>query len=90
MANAQAIKDDVFRFIKNNNESFDIVFADPPYDLDGIKKLPSLILQGSVLKPGGLFILEHSGDYNFENEPAFTRTRKYSNVHFSFFEKPAN
>ena len=34
-------------------------------------------------------MMEHPEDYNFESHPRFVKEKKYGNVHFSFFEMPA-
>ncbi|MGC9150730.1 MAG: 16S rRNA (guanine(966)-N(2))-methyltransferase RsmD [Microbacter sp.] len=79
---------DVFRFLKKaNSESFDIIFADPPYMMAEIDTLPDLIFEHSLLAPNGLFILEHSSKHDFGNHPYFKESRTYGNVHFSFFQK---
>ena len=65
---------------------FDVIFADPPYDLQQLPLLPDLIFKHDLLKPEGLFILEHSAKNNFENHPNFLEHRHYGNVNFSFFK----
>ena len=76
----------VFDFLPLCNVKYDIVFADPPYNLDGLDKLPEKVLDAGILHPGCYFILEHPAEYSFEGCPCFVKTRKYGNVHFSFFE----
>ena len=83
--NAHAIKHDVFKWIPSNHESFNLIFADPPYDLPSLMKLPSLILQGSMLEEGGVLVVEHGKRTSFLNEPGFLMEKTYSNVTFSFF-----
>ena len=78
-------KTDVFRYLKTCHINYDIIFADPPYDMDGIEKLPNLIFENNLLKPDGWFILEHSQRKSFENSKLFREERHYGNVHFSFF-----
>ena len=58
------IRGDVFKFIKGGREQFDFIFADPPYELQGLETLPNLIFENNLLKEGGLFVLEH-GSVNF-------------------------
>ena len=65
-------------------ESFDLVFADPPYDLPGIQLLPAMVLP--LLKPGALFILEHRPDILFP-EPKPLEHRQYGRSALSYFEK---
>ena len=78
---------DVFRFIRDaRREPFDFVFADPPYALPQLPQLPDLVLESRLLKPEGLFVLEHGKDHSFETHPAFLERRTYGSVNFSFFK----
>ena len=63
----------------------DIVFADPPYALEGLDTLPDRILSRGLVLPGGYLILEHPAEYNFAAHPSFVKEKKYGNVHFSYF-----
>lgn len=83
----QAIKGDVFHFITHTTHTFDFIFADPPYDLNGIENLPNLIFEHHLLEKEGLFVLEHSRDYHFNDHPHFLEERHYGKVHFTFFQR---
>lgn len=83
--NLTVIKSDVFRFVSQTGKKFDLIFADPPYMLKELPQLPDIIFSHSLLKPGGLFILEHSAKNNFAEHPHFAEHRKYGNVNFSLF-----
>lgn len=83
----QTRTDDALRFIKHAPGLYDVVFADPPYDMDGIDKIPDLVLNGNIMEKEGIFILEHSKSYDFKNHPLLTDHRQYGNVHFSFFRR---
>ena len=80
-------KSDVFQFLKHSFGMYDVIIADPPYDLEDIEKLPDLILGAGILSEGGWFILEHSKHYHFQDHPGFDQHRNYGNVNFSFFKK---
>lgn len=80
------IKGDVFRFISGCRTQFDLIFADPPYDLERLPELPSLILDGGLLKPGGLLVFEHGRNNDFSDHPRFIDHRSYGKVNFSLFE----
>jgi len=80
------IKGNVFQFIKACSYKYDIVFADPPYELEGIDTIPDLVFEKGLLKEDGWLILEHSGNYNFENHSRFSQERHYGSVHFSIFK----
>lgn len=84
--NLTPIKGDVFKYISSTKIKFDLVFADPPYDLGKLGEMPTLILKNELLKPDGIFVLEHSVKDDFESHPHFDFHRKYGNVHFSFFK----
>ena len=55
-------------------------------ELDKIAEIPDIIFAHNLLKPGGLFVLEHSAKNNFTNHPNFVDHRNYGNVNFSLFE----
>lgn len=78
---------DAFSFIRRCKTRYDLVFADPPYDLPGIPLIPGLVFEHGLLHPGGWLILEHSSAYHFENTPFFSELRRYGSVHFSVFEQ---
>lgn len=59
----QVIRHNVFDFIKICTKSFDIIFADPPYDLEGLDTLPDRI-----------FGISQEFSENFSNE-----SKKFSN-----------
>lgn len=93
MTGGEVIKtrhEDVFRFLKHHPGPYDIVFADPPYDLPDLNTLPGIVMQGSILKPEGLFILEHSKNHDFRTDPLITDFRQYGNVRFSFFTQKSS
>ncbi len=84
--NIQQIRHNVFDFIPLCTKQFDIVFADPPYSIEGLETIPERVLDShSIVKQGGYLILEHPKEFNFESHPLFVKERKYGNVHFSFF-----
>lgn len=84
---AKPICADALRYVSRCTEQFDLVFADPPYALPELHKLPELILSGRTLASGGLLLLEHGRDNDFSAHPAFFDHRVYGSVNFSFFRK---
>ncbi len=79
------IRGDVLRFLKKCHEQFDFIFADPPYALENLATLPGLVLGNDLLKPDGIFVLEHGKNYDFSEEPRFLEHRSYGSVNFSLF-----
>lgn len=81
---------DVFDWLKKNKgkKQYDIIFADPPFDLDEKKyqELIALVLENDYLKENGVFILEHSSRMKLEHSQLL-ESRKYGNISFAFFNK---
>ena len=86
MNNARVLNADAFIYPLRLKRKFDIIFADPPYDLENINTLPGIIFKNQLLKNEGWFILEHSREHDFSTFPFYSDTRNYGNVRFSFFK----
>ena len=85
LRNLRVVRADVFDLLKRANRKFDIVFADPPYALEGLETLPDLVFSHQLLTEDGIFILEHPREYSFEEHPHFWQHRNYGKVNFTFF-----
>ncbi len=79
------LKQEVFHFVPKIVKEFDLIFADPPFGLDGVLDLPSLVLEKGILKKDGILIIEHGKETDFEKNANFKEIRKYGGVNFSFF-----
>lgn len=79
------IRGDVFHFIKGCRRQFDFVFADPPYALAELESIPSRVFEHNLLKPEGVFVLEHGRKNDFSESPFFVDRRAYGSVNFSIF-----
>jgi 16S rRNA (guanine(966)-N(2))-methyltransferase RsmD len=82
----KTFKADVLKYLQLETEQYDLIFADPPYDLNQIPELPKIIFDRNLLLPGGLLIVEHQSLQNLSNHSKFTEQRKYGHSSFSFFE----
>lgn len=82
----QLVRGDVFRYLASTPvRPFDFIFADPPYSLPELIKLPELILREGLLANDGIFVLEHGKENDFSQSSGFQQMRTYGAVHFSFF-----
>jgi 16S rRNA (guanine966-N2)-methyltransferase len=88
--NIKAVKSNSFVFIKHMVATYDLIFADPPYDLERIEAIPDLVFASNLLADEGMLILEHSSRYKFEKNIHFHSHRNYGSVNFSFFKKAGN
>lgn len=87
--NIRPLHIDVRTFLKACTAKYDLVFADPPYDLPWLKEIPGLVSSSNVLKDNGFFILEHPKSISFTSDPLFFEHRNYGGVNFSFFHPGA-
>jgi 16S rRNA (guanine966-N2)-methyltransferase len=85
LQNIKAYKADVFKYLQMETAVYDLIFADPPYDINRIPDLPKIIFERQLLAADGLLIVEHQSMQNLSNHPAFIEQRKYGYVSFSFF-----
>jgi len=85
----KAYKEDVFKYLQIETEQYDLVFADPPYDLNKIPDIPKIVFERNILLPGALLIVEHQSMQNISQHPAFVEQRKYGHSSFSFFRNSA-
>lgn len=86
--NLRLVRGDAFKYLDSApQESFDFVWADPPYNLPTFDAVAPAVLDADILKPGGVFILEHSRDKNYSDHPMFYRHVAYGSVNFSIFMK---
>lgn len=86
--NFTLVRGDALRYISSAPKSFDIVFADPPYNLEGFEAIPGKVLDSGLLKAGSVFIIEHSKAHDFSALPHFREHRSYGSVNFTIFEIP--
>lgn len=79
------VRNDVFDFLKQNTGAYDIIFADPPYDLKNIDEIHNLVEAQHLLKPGGWLIIEHGERTSLKHLTHFKEQRRYGGVNFSIF-----
>lgn len=80
-----AFKADVFKYLETETDTYDLIFADPPYDLSTIPTIAPLIFDKKLLNTGGTLIIEHQSTHDLHQHPNFTEKRKYGFSAFSFF-----
>ena len=75
--------------LAQKNQTFDLIFSDPPYNKGLNEKVYNALLKYPILKAGGLLVLEHS----LEEDPADyiqsdteIRTEKYGDTKISLIK----
>lgn len=79
-------KADVLKFLQQETDQFDLIFADAPFDMPQLPTIPKIVFERNLLTPDGLLIVEHPSTINLDYYPEFTEQRKYGYSSFSFFE----
>lgn len=82
------IRGDVFKFMKQSIDQYDFIFAGPPYALQNIDDIPMLVFEKKMLKPGGIFVHEHTPRNDYQKHPYFLRMKNYGTTVFTFFKQP--
>lgn len=86
LKNLFVIRANVFTYLsRGGGKKFDIIFADPPYDLEGIESIPDLVMEKEMLAENGWLIIEHPAEIDFSQHPNLDQHRKYGKVNFSMF-----
>lgn len=91
----KAHRSDVFRFIEGlrGAQSYDIIFADPPYDRGGTarwaERLLSLLSIGGLLADGGIFVMEQSREETEARHFAWeiTASKGYGGTRVTMYRK---
>ena len=86
--NIAAMRSDVFKFLEKNTNSYDIIFADPPYALDQktFENIVTLVFQQDLLQEDGMMVIEHSKYTKLDHMIHFSFKKSYGGSIFSFFE----
>ena len=82
-------KIDYLSFLKNNNEKFNIIFADPPYRflLKDYLEIIHIVRDNGILEEGGELIIEHRSNISFIDKVKEVDERNYGSSSLSFFKK---
>lgn len=77
---------DALAYLRREPEvHYDIIFADPPYDLPSTALLPDLALPHLV--DGGLFVLEHDAKISVDHHPNVDTSRRYGKTMITIFRR---
>lgn len=85
LVNHKVLQMNVWDYIENCREEYDVIFAGPPYKMPYLDKLPDKIIEHEIIEGQGWFILEHDPKYNFDDHPHLWERRTYGQTNFSIF-----
>jgi len=86
--NIAAVKSDVIKYLQGSKSVFDIIFADPPYNMDQkqFEEVVTLVFDNELLEQDGMMIIEHSKYTKLNHMMNFSFQKNYGGSVFSFFE----
>jgi 16S rRNA (guanine966-N2)-methyltransferase len=87
MTEAKIFRSDAFRFLETLHSTYDIIFADPPYELKTTDKIPELVFSKNLLNENGWLIVEHQSKRKLASTVEPDETRIYGNCAFSIFKR---
>lgn len=84
-----SLKDvDALSYYKNNNIKFDIIFIDPPYEVDYYSKIIDLIIEYYLINKDGIIIVEANKKIEFNNKLInIYKKKKYNDIYVTFIRK---
>ncbi len=87
--NIDIIKSDVFKYLKHRDMGYDLIFADPPYDLPNIESIAEMVFDNGFLNPNGLLIVEHHSKTVLPKNEFYLEERVYGQSSFTFYKAPS-
>ena len=83
---AEIICSDAIKFLKTTNKTFDIIFSDPPYEIDLGQEIINIVEQRNLLNKNGIIIYEKDKSVDYSTEKTIkTKEKKYGKNIFGFY-----
>ena len=86
LQNYTPLKGEAIKYLKHTSEKFDILFADPPYEMQNISEVVTTVFERDLLTEDGILIMEHDKHVRLPTEN-LKENRKYGHSSFSFYSK---
>ena len=79
---------DVIKYLSSVKKSFDLIFADPPYNIETEQytQIVKTVFSNQLLNEQGVLVIEHSEREDLKKNFGFVQSRKYGSNVFSFFK----
>ncbi len=85
-------KADVFSFLRNDDNKYDLILADPPYALNKYQELLELVASGQLLTSNGIIVMESDKSKHLPEKVdslVMTKQKTLGNSKFTFYELEA-
>lgn len=82
---------DAESFVMRCEESFDLIFADPPYGYGETAELPRLIFERRLIHPEGYLLIEHTTELSFASTARYLAgpVKRFGRTLVTFFHYPS-
>ena len=82
---------DSIDFLESARKTYDLIFADPPYDFDATGSIPEIVFRASLLARHGYLLIEHTRNLHFEDTATYTTgpVKKFGRTLVTFFHHPS-
>jgi len=90
MDQADVLREDAMWFIKGCKETYDVIFADPPYAFEETASIPEAVFGSRLLKRGGYLLIEHARQLVFTSTALYAvgPTKRFGRTVVTFFQDP--
>lgn len=80
------VRMEVRAFLEKTKDTYDLIFADPPYAMDFHPTIVKRVFEHGLLNEKGMLIIEHGKQTDLSMLDGFVEVRNFGNVFFSFFQ----
>lgn len=85
MDNVTIIQNDSMKYLKETNDTFDIILLDPPYQTNFIQKSINIIKERNLLNKGGILVCEYVSE-RFESPYELWKEKTYKEKTVSIYK----
>lgn len=85
MDNVTIIQNDSMKYLKETNETFDVILLDPPYQANFIQKSINIIKEKNLLNENGIIVCEYEQE-KFISPYELWKERKYKDKTVSIYK----
>lgn len=83
--NAWVFRGDVIEFLRQVNQTFNVIYADPPYRYPHYAEMINIIFNKKIIASEGLLAVEHGKEQDFSGIDRFYEMKKYGQSIISYF-----
>ncbi len=88
VGNWEIIMADIWKYIPKVTDTYDVIFADPPYHMPNVQQLPSLLIPLlNPQNPDSVLLFEHKPQLQFPSSSTPQSVKNYGSSIISFFKQ---